>query len=379
MAMSFILLILSVAGGIFSASIAIVVCTITFRYRSRKLAKMKNNSQPGEIQELEPILPSALGSVELGDEEKNKENLSPCPSCRKVSTFYSPCECDMISAQKLENKPCQLQFSLYYNFHKSRLFINIMCALNVPIRWYGKHPPTQVRFQLLPDDFNIYRTEIKSSTAEPIFNETFEFIGYSENDLMELTLRLGLYGYDKFSRGKMIGYTDVRFNLEKFHPSEPTIIWRNLLPKSQSRGRSLSFGRGEIHISFRYEAKRQRLNLIILKATNLVRTSKFLNAAPYVCVMLEANGTVLETRQTKKTHGVNAVWNQGFLFDVDGETINEYSLTIRVLNHDLLTTDEIIGEMTIGPLCEGTGKEHWDEVMRKRHSGREVAMTHILS
>ena len=101
--------------------------------------------------------------------------------------------------------------------------------------------------------------------------------------------------------------------------------------------------------------------------------------APYVCVILEADGTVLETRQTKKTHGVNAVWNQGFLFDVEGDTIDKYTLNIRVLNHDLLTTDEIIGEMTIGPLCEGTGKEHWDEVMRKRHSGREVAMTHFLS
>ena len=229
-----ILVILSVAGGICSASIAIFVCTFAFRCRGRRAAKMKKHScNSKEKNELEPILSIANGSSLELDEEKNQGNVSPCPSCRKVSTFYSPCECDMISAQKLEAKPCQVQFSLYYNFHDSRLFINIMCALNVPPRWYGKHPPTQVRFQLLPDDSNIYRTEIKSNTGEPIFNETFEFIGYSENELMELTLRLGLYAYDKFSRGKMIGYTDVRFNLEKFHPSEPTIIWRNLLPKSQ--------------------------------------------------------------------------------------------------------------------------------------------------
>lgn len=98
-----------------------------------------------------------------------------------------------------------------------------------------------------------------------------------------------------------------------------------------------------------------------------------------MCVILAANGAELETRQTKKTRGVNAVWNQGFLFDVDADTINEYSITIRVLNHDLLTTDEVIGEITIGPQCDGTGKEHWDEVMRKRYTRREVAMTHILS
>ncbi|XP_020625924.1 synaptotagmin-C-like [Orbicella faveolata] len=376
--MSLVVLILAVCGGIVSASIAIFVCVFAFRNRGQKAARTKKNSSSKAKHELEPILPpDRISSESEGD--TNKGNVSPCPSCRKISTFYSPCECDMISAQNLEAKPCQVQFSLYYNFHDSHLFINIICALNVPLRWYGKHPPTQVRFQLLPDDSNVYRTEIKSNTGEPIFNETFEFIGYSENELMELTLRLGLYAFDKFSRGKMIGFTDLRFDLEKFHPSEPTIIWRNLLPKSQTRGRSLSFSRGEIHISLRYEAKRQRLNVIILKATNLMKTSKFLNIAPYVCVNLNANEALLETRQTKKTRGVNPVWNQGFLFDVDGDTVDEYSITIRIMNHDLLTSDEVIGEITIGSQCEGSGKEHWDETMRKRYTRREVAMTHILS
>lgn len=194
------------------------------------MTKKPSNSKAKH--ELEPILSTDRISSEP-EADTNKGNVSPCPSCRKISTFYSPCECDMISAQNLEAKPCQVQFSLYYNFHDAHLFINIICALNVPLRWYGKHPPTQVRFQLLPDDSSVYRTEIKSNTGEPIFNETFEFIGYSENELMELTLRLGLYAFDKFSRGKMIGYTDLRFDLEKFHPSEPTIIWRNLLPKTQ--------------------------------------------------------------------------------------------------------------------------------------------------
>lgn len=225
-------LILAVFGGMISASIAIFVCLFAFRNRGRRAARIKKNSSSKEKHELQPILSLERNNLEP-EADTNKGNVSPCPSCRKISTFYSPCECDMISAQNLEAKPCQVQFSLYYNFHDSRLFINIICALNVPLRWYGKHPPTQVRFQLLPDDSTVYRTEIKSNTGEPIFNETFEFIGYSENELMELTLRLGLYAFDKFSRGKMIGYTDVRFDLEKFHPSEPTIIWRNLLSKYQ--------------------------------------------------------------------------------------------------------------------------------------------------
>lgn len=229
----FILVILAIAGGIVSASIAIFICTFACRYRTA--GKVNNNSNTRNKSESEPILglSDSSNSMDFDSTATNKGDVSPCPSCRKFSTFYNPCECDMISAQNIDRKPCQVQFSLFYNFHNSHLFINIMCALNIPRRWYGKYPPTQVRFQLLPDDSNIYRTDIKSNTGEPIFNETFEFIGYSENELRELILRLGLYAYDKFSRGKMVGYTDVHFNLEKFQPSEPTIIWRELLPKFQ--------------------------------------------------------------------------------------------------------------------------------------------------
>ena len=226
------LVLVAIVGGIISATIAIFICTFACR-RYKTTGKVSNTSNSRNKSESEPILSVGRRSLDLGSTEMNKGDVSPCLSCRKSSTFSNSCDCDMISSQPDDRKPCQVQFSLFYNFHNSHLFINIMCGLNVPRRWYGKYPPTQVRFQLLPDDSNIYRTEIKSNTGEPIFNETFEFIGYSENELRELILRLGLYAFDKFSRGKMIGYTDVHFSQEKFQPSEPTIIWRELLPKSQ--------------------------------------------------------------------------------------------------------------------------------------------------
>lgn len=375
----FILVVLAIAVGIVSATVIIFICTFACRYRTA--GKASNSNKSRNKSEIEPILgltPDG-NSFDSVFDETNKGDVSPCPSCRRFSTVFNSCECDIVAPQNYEKpKPCQVQFSLFYNFHDSHLFINIMCALNVPRRWYGKYPPTQVRFQLLPDDSNIYRTEIKSNTGAPIFNETFEFIGYSENELREIVLRLGLYAFDKFSKGKTIGYTDVYFNLEKFQPSEPTIIWRDLLPKSQSRGRSLSLTRGEIHISLRYEVHRARLNVIVLKASNLMKTSKFLNTAPYVCVTLNANGAELESRQTKKARGMNPVWNQGFLFDVQKESIDEYSITIKIINHDLLTSDEVLGQIIIGPQSQGTGKEHWEEAMRKKHTRREVAMTHAL-
>ena len=101
-------------------------------------------------------------------------------------------------------------------------------------------------------------------------------------------------------------------------------------------------------------------------------------AAPYVSVSLNADGVVLECRKTKKANGINPVWNQGFLFDVVNERIDDYSLTIKVINHDLLSNNELIGQLTIGPQCKGTGREHWEEAMTKKFNRREVSMTHIL-
>ena len=89
-------------------------------------------------------------------------------------------------------------------------------------------------------------------------------------------------------------------------------------------------------------------------------------------------GIQLESRKTKKSRGINAVWNQGFLFDVENEVIDGYCITIKVMSHDLLTNDEVIGQVSIGPHSQGSGQEHWEEAMRNKHSRREVAMTHIL-
>lgn len=126
------------------------------------------------------------------------------------------------------HNPLMIQFSLYYNFHENRLNINIICALNVPLRWHGRSPKTQVRFQLLPDIDNMFHTEIATGGRQPIFNECFEFIGYNSRDLLDITMRVGVYVFDAFSRSKLLGYACVHFEDIDWDPSEMNILWRNL-------------------------------------------------------------------------------------------------------------------------------------------------------
>ena len=87
----------------------------------------------------------------------------------------------------------------------------------------------------------------------------------------------------------------------------------------------------------------------------------------------------VETHRTKKKRSHNPVWNKGFLFDVDPERFEASGrINIKVLNHDLLFTDDVIGEVSVGPGETENGQRHWQEMIKKKNIHREVAVTHAL-
>ncbi|XP_031549002.1 synaptotagmin-3-like [Actinia tenebrosa] len=214
--------------GIFLALILITTCTIFVRCRMhRKLVQFLMSCWPisTRFKELDEI----AGETTVNIIEKCSSSESY--QCGNNSPIFNPrASGEIESGINFTRKPCVIQFSLFYNFHDSRLFVHIICALNVPLRWYGRSPDTQVRLQLLPDIDHAYHTEIRINETQPIFNETFEFVGYSARELLELTLRIGFYAFDKFSRGKLLGYTTVPFEHIEWYPSQAKILWRTLVP-----------------------------------------------------------------------------------------------------------------------------------------------------
>lgn len=173
--------------------------------------------------------------------------------CGKRHSIFNPGAIGELEGGTIEcdtaGKPCVIQFSLFYNFHDRRLFVHVICALNVPVRWYGRSPDTQVRLQLLPDIDHAYNTEIRINETQPIFNETFEFVGYSALELLELTLRIGFYAFDRFSRGRLLGYTTVPFGDVEWYPKQAKILWRTLVPPVRCNSSSFS----QLEIIYFYE------------------------------------------------------------------------------------------------------------------------------
>lgn len=94
--------------------------------------------------------------------------------------------------------------------------------------------------------------------------------------------------------------------------------------------------------------------------------------------MLSLDDQILAKEQTKRQRTTNPVWNKGFLFDIDPSRINDYVITIRVMNYDRLLSNESIGEVVISSQVTGTGREHWDKMMEAKNNNRETAMCHQL-
>ena len=67
-------------------------------------------------------------------------------------------------------------------------------------------------------------------------------------------------------------------------------------------------------------------------------------------------------KQTKPQKGSTPVWNQPFLFDVPSHVIKNYSLEFLVKRGKLLSRDEVVGHVTVGPDSTQSGTAHWREI-----------------
>lgn len=98
---------------------------------------------------------------------------------------------------------------------------------------------------------------------------------------------------------------------------------------------------------------------------------------PYVKVWLMIDGKKVQKRKTKvhqKT--LDPVFNDFFVFDVPFETIRHASLLISVMDHDLIGTNDLIGQILLG--CKSSPQEakHWNEMLTKPR--KSIEKWHML-
>lgn len=274
---------------------------------------------------------------------------------------------------------CQVQFSIFYNFYLSRLFLKLMCAVNIPST-FGVTYGSYIKAELVPSESAEKSvTSIQFHTNNPVYNETIVFPNLSYDDLLNSSLRLKLFTVDRFSRSSLLGRLLMPFVEFEINPEKPTIIWRVISsnddgqdPKAVSSKENLD--KGELYISLRYQFLSDKVTVVVMKATNLPQANKIFGNDPYVIVKLLLNLKPVKTKKTThKRHTSSPCWNEPLVFEIDEKTsIFEYSLSFKVKNRNTLSEDPTLGQLEIGHHANALGKQHWKDMIVKKDQDRAV-------
>ena len=120
------------------------------------------------------------------------------PSLSSIDDVEEPAD----ESDARSRKP-EIEFSLYYDIQCRTLMVHLQSAHNLPIK--GKKvslDPTVVLY-LLPNREDIFQSRVIHDTANPTFNQSFEFRGLLPDEVRRQTLVFRVCSHS--SKGEMLG------------------------------------------------------------------------------------------------------------------------------------------------------------------------------
>ncbi|KAK7576746.1 hypothetical protein V9T40_013032 [Parthenolecanium corni] len=85
---------------------------------------------------------------------------------------------------------------------------------------------------------------------------------------------------------------------------------------------------------------------------------------PYVKIYLICGNKRIRKKRTSVKHStLNPVYNEAVTFDVPSANVEEVSLIVKVIDYDRIGYDELMGCVGIGTSYNGTGRDHWLDML----------------
>ncbi|XP_070574364.1 synaptotagmin-10-like [Ptychodera flava] len=264
----------------------------------------------------------------------------------------------------------KLHFKLKYDFDKSDLNVDVLQAENLPKMDFGGSSDPYVKVFLIPDeDRKLRQTQVQRRTLNPVWNETFKF-PTTYDELQTKTLYFTVYDFDKFSRHDVIG--EVKVILREIDVSREVDVWCDLQPCTVKQAEL-----GDLLFSLSYLPTAERLTVVIMKARNLKAMDINGSSDPYVKVSLLQSGKRIKRRKLQCARTIEILCGtKALVFNIPTESLKHTSLEVTVVDYDLLGHSEIIGKCDVGPHFDGTGVEHWNDMLQAQR--KPTAMWHTL-
>ena len=133
--------------------------------------------------------------------------------------------------EELVSTAGRLQISASYAPTADKLAVSILRAEDLPTKERGGASTVQVRVVLLPGKKQRFKTKLKPSD-NPGFHETFTFSRVTQEEIRFGSLRMRVYGHEKFGRDRLVG--ELNMPLSEFDlDSEADTVWKTIIPRSQ--------------------------------------------------------------------------------------------------------------------------------------------------
>ncbi|XP_041504714.1 rabphilin-3A isoform X2 [Microtus oregoni] len=280
-----------------------------------------------------------------------------------------------------------LEFSLLYDQENSNLQCTIIRAKGLkPMDSNGLADP-YVKLHLLPgaSKSNKLRTKTLRNTRNPVWNETLQYHGITEEDMQRKTLRISVCDEDKFGHNEFIGET--RFSLKKLKANQRknfNICLERVIPTKRAgttgsaRGMALyeeeqveRIGdieeRGKILVSLMYSTQQGGLIVGIIRCVHLAAMDANGYSDPFVKLWLKPDmGKKAKHKTQIKKKTLNPEFNEEFFYDIKHSDLAKKSLDISVWDYDIGKSNDYIGGCQLGISAKGERLKHWYECLKNK-------------
>ncbi|KAI6172261.1 Snt-6 [Aphelenchoides besseyi] len=264
-----------------------------------------------------------------------------------------------LKPEAVEEYRGRMNFALSYNQEHETLYINLIQAIDLPIRDFTGSSDPYVRVFFAEEPSKCQRTKIHNRNLNPKFQQILSMTGLKRNALNDMTLVMQVLDYDRFSSDDIMGEVMLPMKNVKFDKNP--VYWKHLQRPTVSVEKA-----GEIMITLCYLPESNKLNVTLLKAKDLPSREKVGSNDPYVKLWLVHRGTKLEKKKTQIKHQNSAPqFMEMFTFSVPAKEKleSEINLVVSVMNFDPISTNHEIGHTVLGLLGADTGVAQWREAL----------------
>ncbi|KAI6197174.1 Snt-6 [Aphelenchoides besseyi] len=242
-----------------------------------------------------------------------------------------------LKPEAVEEYRGRMNFALSYNNEHETLYINLIQAIDLPIRDFTGSSDPYVRVFFVEEPSKCQRTKIHNRNLNPKFQQVLSMTGLKRNALNDMTLVMQVLDYDRFSSDDIMGEVMLPMKNVKFDKNP--VYWKHLQRPTVSVEKA-----GEIMITLCYLPESNKLNVTLLKAKDLPSREKVGSNDPYVKLWL---------------------FMEMFTFSVPAKEKleSEINLVVSVMNFDPISTNHEIGHTVLGLLGADTGVAQWREAL----------------